>query len=103
MEHAGKTIANVTEIIDGNRYERCRFENCNLVFRGGEIPHISDCNFDNCTWQFADAAERTLIFMHHLYHGMGSGGAQLIEATLAAMRQPPVAQPPPSTNPPAFE
>ncbi len=44
---------------------------------------MSGCRFDDCNWQFEEAAERTLVFMRHLYHGMGPGGIQLVEATLS--------------------
>jgi len=88
MENQGKTFTGATEVIDGNQYNECQFQNCRLVYRGGEMPRISGCHFENCQWQFEEAAERTLIFMRQLYHGMGTGGAQLIEATLAQLRQP---------------
>jgi hypothetical protein len=87
MQHKSETIANTREVIDGNQYSECRFENCQMVYCGGEIPTISSCHFENCKWQFEDAAERTLIFMKSLYHGMGPGGVELIEATLSAIRQ----------------
>jgi hypothetical protein len=88
MESTGKSFSNASETIDGNTYTECRFDNCKLVFRGGEMPRISGCHFENCQWQFEDAAERTLVFLRQLYHGMGPGGAQLVEATLAQLRQP---------------
>jgi hypothetical protein len=97
MESKGQTFSHVTEVIDGNQYQDCRFENCKMVFRGGEIPLISGCHFENCQWQFEDAAERTLVFMRQLYHGMGAGGVQLIEATLAQLRQPIPGAPPAQT------
>ncbi len=97
MEHNGETMTDATEVIDGNQYNDCRFTNCKLVFRGGEIPRISGCHFENCQWQFDDAAERTLLFMRQLYHGMGTGGAQLIEATLSQLRQP-MGQPSPGAT-----
>ena len=34
------------KIIDGNRYAECRFENCQSVYRGGEIPNIGSCIFE---------------------------------------------------------
>ena len=105
MENQGKTYSNATEIIDGNHYIECRFDNCKMIFRGGEIPRISGCHFENCQWQFEEAAERTLMFMRQLYHGMGAGGAQLIEATVAQLRQPmpnpPGTPPGDSASPPA--
>jgi hypothetical protein len=88
MESSGKSFSNASETIDGNIYTDCRFDNCKLVYRGGEMPRISGCHFENCQWQFEDAAERTLVFLRQLYHGMGPGGAQLVEATLAQLRQP---------------
>ena len=88
MQLANQTMNKSVEIIDGNQYTECRFENCQLIYRGGEIPRISQCHFENCTWQFEEAAERTLLFMKFLYLGMGTGGKDLIEATLAAIRQP---------------
>jgi hypothetical protein len=88
MESSGKTFSHASETIDGNIYTDCRFDNCKLVYRGGEMPRISGCHFENCQWQFEDAAERTLVFLRQLYHGMGPGGAQLVEATLAQLRQP---------------
>ena len=89
MESTGKTFAKTTEILDGNSYSECRFESCRLIFRGGTLPVIARCHFENCQWSFEDAAERTLVFMRQLYHGMGPGGVELIEATLGAIRQPP--------------
>ncbi len=100
MENQGKSFTGVTEVIDGNQYNECHFQNCRMIYRGGELPRISGCHFENCQWQFEDAAERTLIFMRQLYHGMGSGGAQLVEATLAQLRQP-LSPPPAEATPPA--
>lgn len=87
MERKGHTFSNAIEVVDGNQYSECRFENCQMVYRGGEIPTIANSHFQDCEWRFEDAAERTLHFMKHLYHGMGPGGVQLIEATLAMLRQ----------------
>ncbi len=89
MEHVGETLTEQTITIDGNCYEECRFENCTLVYRGGVIPTIGKCHFQNCQWQFEDGAERTLLFLKQLYHGMGPGGVELVEATLGRLRENP--------------
>ncbi len=89
MEHVGETLTEQTIVIDGNRYTECRFENCTLIYRGGLIPTIGKCHFENCQWQFEDSAERTLLFLKQLYHGMGPGGVELVEATLNMIRQGP--------------
>jgi hypothetical protein len=99
MDVNGKTFTGATEVIDGNHYTDCRFENCTLVYRGGDIPHINGCQFDSCLWHFDGAAERTLIFMRQVYHGMGAGGRQLIEATMQQLRLPPEPDPAPGSQP----
>jgi hypothetical protein len=89
MEAKDQSFANASEVLDGNQYENCTFDNCQLLYRGGEIPRVVGCTFNNCQWRFEDAAERTLVFMRQLYHGMGPGGKQLMEATLNIIRQSP--------------
>jgi hypothetical protein len=102
MEVRGKTLSDVTEVIDGNHYTDCRFEKCLMIYRGGDIPHINGCQFETCTWKFEGAAERTLTFMRQVYHGMGAGGRQLIEATMQQVRKPadPENQPGSASAPP---
>ncbi len=88
MDHDGKSWTDVSEVIDGNKYTNCRFERCTMVYKGGELPHMSHCHFESCSWQFAGAAERTLVFMRHMYQGMGQGGKDLIEETVRQLQQP---------------
>ncbi|HEY2894159.1 MAG TPA: hypothetical protein VGJ16_08105 [Pirellulales bacterium] len=89
MQRMGETLTDATEVIDGNQYSDCKFEGCQLIYRGGPLPIITNSQFNNCRWRFEDAAERTIIFMKNVYHGMGQGGAELIEATIKALREPP--------------
>jgi hypothetical protein len=93
MQKVGQTFASTTEFLDGNEYVDCTFNDCQIVFGGGDLPGIVNCQFNNCRWQFANAAERTLKFMRQVYHGMGAGGAEIVEATLNAIRQPLIRQP----------
>ena len=85
---------NTTEILDGNVYRKCRFERCRLVYRGGQLPEMADCFFNECTWTFDDAADRTLIFLKNIFHGMGNGGKQIVQQTFDNIRKPPGAVPP---------
>ena len=59
-------------------------------YRGGTIPVVTGCHFDDCRWQFEDAAERTLVFLRAMFHGLGTGGRQLVESTLNQIRTPPI-------------
>jgi hypothetical protein len=88
MEHKEQTFTDVTEVIDGNQYIDCKFEKCLMIYRGGDIPSIRGCNFNDCRWQFEEAAERTLVFMRLIYHGMGSNGPEMIEAAFNSVREP---------------
>ncbi len=88
MEFLDRSFVNTREVVDGNRYQNCTFDNCGIVYCGGEIPHVVGCKFDRCVWHFDEAAQRTLQFLHMLYHGMGDGGQAMIEETMKAIRSP---------------
>jgi hypothetical protein len=88
MDFTETTFADSREVVDGNKYSHCRFDRCQIVYCGGELPHIVGCTFDACVWHFEDAAQRTLQFMNQLYHGTGDEGRKLIEETLELVRQP---------------
>jgi hypothetical protein len=77
--------------LDGNLFERCTFSRCRLVYRGSVPPGMTGCRFDDCTWEFDDAAGRTVAFLRALYHGMGEAGRRLVEDTF---KLPPGVQPP---------
>jgi hypothetical protein len=86
---SGQDFSNTAELVDGNTYKDCKFNACRLVYRGGPIPGIQNCEFHNCTWQFENAAERTLTFMRLIYHGMGPRGPELVEGAFDEIRKPP--------------
>jgi hypothetical protein len=75
-----------TEVLDGNEYLSCDFRNCTLIYRGGLLPKINQCNFTGCNWKFEDAAERTLVFLTAIYHG-GTGMTELVEKTFDNIRR----------------
>ncbi len=83
-----QTFQDTTEILDGNQYIECTFNNCQIIYRGGAIPSIQGCQFNDCRWNFEEAAERTLQFMRAIYHGMGANGPQMIESAIDAIRKP---------------
>lgn len=77
-----------TEVIDGNTYERCKFVECKIVYRGGPIPIFSGCNLERCAWVFEEAAKRTIALLKGINSGMGPGGRQLVEQTIQEIRTP---------------
>ena len=93
--HTGKTFSKQRVPLDGAAFVNCTFDECELVYGGGEAPRMEGCRINGGRWSFADAASRTLAFMHGLYHGLGPGGKALIERTFDDIRRPPRAPGPP--------
>lgn len=88
MDFFNQNFKDAREVLDGNSYKGCTFTNCKIIYRGGSGPSINDCKFNECTWHFEDAAERTVGFMHQVYHGMGDGGIALIDSLITVIRNP---------------
>jgi hypothetical protein len=87
-DYVGREFNGATELMDGNTYSQCVFKNCTLIFRGGQIPTISFCEFDKCVWGWEESAGRTLEFLRVVRHSMGSGGRQLVEDVARHIRTP---------------
>jgi hypothetical protein len=73
--------------LDGNQYVRCNFNNCTMVYRGGEIPVLQHCNFKGENWRFEDAAERTLILLQN-FSRAGSGFEALVRGCFPELYRP---------------
>jgi hypothetical protein len=79
-------LANETVVLDDSEFLNCEFDNCKMVYRGGEMPKIQHCHFMRCTWHLEDAAQRTVLFLRSVYHS-GPGGQELVEETLRHIRR----------------
>ncbi len=86
MEFNGKTITKKKIILDGNVFIDCDISECVLVYRGGRLPALRDCRINDCQWSFTNSAANTLQFMSAMYNGMGAGGMDLIDKTIANIR-----------------
>jgi hypothetical protein len=75
------TFRNAIIQVDGHKYRGCRFEDCQLVYSGGELPSMVGCEFHRCRWTLDDAAGRTLNLMKAM---VARGGAMraLVERSL---------------------
>lgn len=65
--HKKEWFKNEIVKLDGQCYEECTFENCTLVFFGGETPILDNNTFMECTWDMGDAAGRTIGFLGVLH------------------------------------
>jgi hypothetical protein len=79
------TRENETIVLDGNEFIACKFQNCQLVYRGGEMPRLQHCHFTQCSWHLEEAAQRTVRFLRAVYHS-GPGGQDLVEQTVKLIR-----------------
>jgi hypothetical protein len=101
MTHADATFEDRDVVVDDAHYQRCRFARCRLIYRGGGVPRIDDCDMVDCSWHFEDAAERTLNMLRAIYHGLGGAGQQIVEGAFDSIRAPRPPQAPSTfaTNP----
>lgn len=70
--------------VDGNQYDKCRFSNGTLVYRGGQPPRLVGCTFTGFSIEFLDSAANTLTFMTMMQAG---GFSSVIEPTLDNIRR----------------
>lgn len=84
MTFAGKLVRkNETIVLDYGEFRDMRFDQCELVFRGGRPPTLANNEFVNCTWTFEQEAANTASFLKALYHG---GAKELVLQTVGAGR-----------------
>jgi hypothetical protein len=72
-------------LLDDNEFINCDFENCKMIYKGGQLPKLQQCRFALCSWQLDEAAQRTVLFLRAIYHS-GPGGRELVEETLRHIR-----------------
>lgn len=54
-----QAFENQTLIMDGKLFLRCRFENCSLIYTGGEFGW-TDCHFGVNVFHLKGAAQKTV-------------------------------------------
>jgi hypothetical protein len=87
-EYLGKDFAKTDVVLDGNSYMQCSFTECNMVYRGGQIPQIRGCRIERCRWIWEEGAIRTIQFLKGIYSGLGQGGRELVDDVVKEIRTP---------------
>ena len=59
--------------LNGNQFDHCTFNNCELIFNGVGSVTLTNNAFNDCKWIFEGPAADTVAFMKALY-SMGGGG-----------------------------
>lgn len=65
--------------LDGIEYNGCRFDRCTLVYAGGELPKLIDCEMTDTPFAFEGPAARTVEFLQAITNV--PGGDLIIRAT----------------------
>lgn len=86
IKNVNNTYRKTTVHLDGNHFESCIFEDCQLEYGGTDKVGLVSCEFTNCVWSFVGPAANTIQFMGALYHGLGNDGRGLIEKTFDQIR-----------------
>ena len=60
-----ETLSGRIELDDGS-FERCTFRRAVLVYAGGVPPCLRECTFREVSFEFSDAAGRSLAFLQAL-------------------------------------
>ena len=83
MKHNGKTFANQRVELDGNEFVSCVFNDCEMVYAGGQPPVLDSCSFANPKFTFTGAASNTLSFIRAMYTG---GFKPIVDGTIDSIR-----------------
>lgn len=84
MKYENQTFENQTMIIDNHQFYNCVFNDCTLIYGGGQPPAIQGCHLNRCQIQFGGAAEQTVRFLTAMYHG---GFKDYVEGSLDNIRK----------------
>ncbi len=82
-KQAGNTYSNTDIMLDGRDFEDCTFNNCVLIYHGGEAG-IRNCRFFACKFQPAGAAATTVQFLKAMSNPT-SGAQQLFRSTFPGL------------------
>jgi hypothetical protein len=70
---------NINQILDGNVFKGCIFNECTLEYHGEADVGLIDCKFYNCRWVLKGAAGRTVDFLRAMNNGFGPVGKKMID------------------------
>ncbi|WGF89895.1 hypothetical protein [Marinivivus vitaminiproducens] len=73
---------------DGFRFEDCIFNECTIVYAGGDLPSFINCTFDHCAFVFEGSASNTVELLRTWLMDT-SGFGQLVRQMLDVSDEPP--------------
>lgn len=85
MELTECTFIDAIERCDGNQYIDCTFNNCQLLYSGGDLPSFVRCNLNETGFIFTGAAGNTLQFLQSMHAG---GFGPIVEQIINIIKSP---------------
>ena len=83
-KNVDQTYNGITILLDGSSFERCVFNDCRMIYQGGEPPQLVNCTFKGSNFGMDGPAANTLAFLNAMYHG---GMKSVVEATFDNIRR----------------
>ena len=77
----GDTYINQKIVLDGKSFRDCIFQNCILIYGGGQLSMVGNKLF-GVKWEFVDAAARTLGLISSFYQS-GDSSKIFVEELLS--------------------
>lgn len=73
---ANQTFEDCEVVLDGKSFDTCKFKGCALIYRGGTVPELSNCEFFPRTGlKLEGAADNTTVFLSNVYNHLPFGKA----------------------------
>lgn len=79
-----QTFRNTNVDLDFNRYEKCVFDSCTIVYRGFTQPDFYECRFERCDYTFDGPAANLIGFLKSMY---GSPAQDVAEKVISHIRE----------------
>jgi hypothetical protein len=67
MLFQAKTFTNGKIELDFNRFEKCVFQKCQIIYRGFTPPDFYECRFENCDYTFDGPAGNLITFLRTMH------------------------------------
>lgn len=87
MKYTAKKFSGDNVTVDFNEYVECEFNNCQIIFKGGNLPVFERCVFSDCRFSLTERADNTLGYLSFLYQNTSvSGGKAFVEEQISKIK-----------------
>jgi hypothetical protein len=75
-----------TVVLDGQAFSQCEFQDCRLLYSGGEAPTFDNCKFQACEWKLDGPAAQTLAHLRAVWNAGGKATVQALIKDITGAR-----------------